>query len=185
VTTISPDSAWRSEPVSVTLHASDADGVAQTRYSTDDWATSQVYGGAFTVAEEGVTGIRFYSVDTLGAREDTRTAEIRLDFTPPVVDPFIADDMVNGVWRSWFGADATDSLSGVAQVLVSIDAGPWVPYDAPKPIEELAGHTVAFYAVDVAGNASEPDVTTFADHDSGDDTGDPGDGSPGSESTSN
>lgn len=171
VTTIEPDSAWRNEPAPVVLVASDPDGVAETRYTTDGWATSHTYDGPFLVADEGVTVVDFYSVDALGAREDTRSAEIRLDFTPPTVEPFLADDVVDGELVGLFGVEVTDALSGVAEIFVGIDAGPWLPYEDPMLTTDVVGHTVAFYAVDVAGNASEPDSTTFADLPPDDDDG--------------
>ncbi|MHB9004043.1 MAG: OmpL47-type beta-barrel domain-containing protein [Coriobacteriia bacterium] len=106
---------WSSQPVTVTLTPADADSsVAATYYRTDSgtgWSGVTEYGDPFVVDAEGETGLEFWSVDSLGNVEATRTATIRIDSVPatPTSPPVITSgrDWVDLHWDIHPESDVT------------------------------------------------------------------------------
>ena len=136
--------SWSSQPVMVTLTAEDADSVVVATYfrtnNGSEWSAVVEYGGEFVVDAEGETALEFWSVDTLGNTETTRTASIRIDYEPAAPDaPAIAaigrdwldvswyvhpesDVVTYTVWRRAAGEDSWTSI-GVASAGDAVENG--------------------------------------------------------------
>jgi alpha-tubulin suppressor-like RCC1 family protein len=104
-------------------------------------------------ARQVVTGT---AVDAAGNRSTT-TSTVSLDRTAPVVTAS-TDGVANAAgWytgRVAVAVTATDSLSGVAGVSLSLDGAVAVPYSGPVVVSGDGTHVVSYWAGDVAGNAS-------------------------------
>jgi large repetitive protein len=142
---------WNQGEVAVELTATDSlSGVAKTFYSIND--SEFVEGTAFTVTEEGVNKVSFYSVDNAGNIEEVKTAEVKMDSEVP--------ETVSNVAAGWNQGEvaveltATDSLSGVAKAFYSINGSEFVEGTAFTVTEEGVNE-VSFYSVDNAGNVEE------------------------------
>ena len=80
------DDNWFISDVEVELTATDTtSGVAETSYRLDDgsWTT---YTAPFTITEEGVHTLDYYSVDLAGNEEDENEAEVKIDKTAPTLE---------------------------------------------------------------------------------------------------
>ena len=84
VTASDTDGAWHDAPVTVTLTATDAlSGVADTFYRVSDGPVLP-YSAPFTIETPGENELSFWSVDTAGNTEATRSATVRVDLAAPV-----------------------------------------------------------------------------------------------------
>lgn len=52
--------------------------------------------------------------------------------------------------------EATDALSGVEATYVSVDGGPYQPYQGPLTLADEREHMLRYYSVDHVGNAEQP-----------------------------
>lgn len=78
---------WYTDPVQVTLSATDPDGPADVAatYYTLDGAAQQTYAGPFTVLPDGPHTLNFFSVDQAGNAEPPNSLAFKIDATPPKV----------------------------------------------------------------------------------------------------
>jgi hypothetical protein len=113
---------WYDDHIDVALWASDGgSGVDSTWYMIGD-ADWEQYDSGFSIAQEGMFELRYYSVDNAGNNEQVHSMEIGIDVTTPVLkvlEPGIdtvstVDDLV----VSW---NCTDAVSGVHHVVVTLD----------------------------------------------------------------
>ncbi|MFS0775123.1 fibronectin type III domain-containing protein [Neobacillus sp. 3P2-tot-E-2] len=142
---------WNRAEVAVELTATDAlSGVAQTYYSIN--GTEFVEGTAFTVTEEGVNEVSFYSVDNSGNVEEEKTVEVKIDTEAPETISNVTDQWNQG--EVAVELTATDALSGVAKTFYSINGAEFVAGTAFTVTEEGVNE-VSFYSVDNAGNVEE------------------------------
>jgi large repetitive protein len=142
---------WNQKEVEVELTATDdLSGVAKTYYSIN--GSEFVEGTAFTVSEEGVNKVSFYSVDHAGNVEETKTVEVKIDKTAPVTVSNVTDQWNQG--EVAVELTATDDLSGVAKTYYSINGSEFVEGTAFTVTEEGLNE-VSFYSVDNAGNVEE------------------------------
>lgn len=151
VTASNAPTGWSKEDVALNLIAVDAgSGVAKTLYSIN--GAEYVEGTSFTVNQEGVTKVSFYSVDQLGNIETQQSIEVKIDKTAPVTG---ADAPAN-----WSKDDVTvslkptDELSGVTDTYYSIDGGEKMK-GTSFTVKEEGIHQVVFYSVDAAGNIEQ------------------------------
>jgi len=112
---------WYTSDVAVTLTATDDYAVAKTMYSLDGILFFP-YPGTFTLSGDGLHTILFYSTDTSGNVEPTKSAEVIIDTdtTPPVINIVYVGagtDANPGYWS----VNAYDPESGIASVIVKID----------------------------------------------------------------
>ncbi|MGG2075995.1 fibronectin type III domain-containing protein [Lysinibacillus irui] len=153
ITTANVPTGWTNvSPIEVTLSAiDDGTGVANTYYSLDGAAF--VSGTSFTLSEQGIHKITFYSVDQVGNKETEKTVFLKIDTEAPITK---TSDI-----PEWFTANkainllATDALSGVSKTFYSIDGAPYVESTTIKVNSGKANYNVNFYSVDVAGNKEE------------------------------
>lgn len=151
-TTISNvEDTWNNRDFQVELKASDnLSGVGKTFYSYDGLIF--VEGTSFTVKDEAINDIYFYSIDKAGNKEEIQTVEVKVDKTAPVTTSDVQD--------AWSNQDvqvdlkATDNLSGVTDTFYSVNGFEYVEGTSLTVSEE--GITeVSYYSVDKAGNVEE------------------------------
>ena len=164
--TISPSpnlAGWNNLDAVVTLSAEDNEGgtgVKEIRYSLTG-ATSvpvtSVPGNSaqINISAEGTTNLNYWAVDNAGNEEATKTQQIYIDKTPPLISGSI-NPAPNAA--GWNNADVTvsfsasDGLSGIASIT------------PPQTISsEGAGQTISGEAVDKAGNAATTHVVVNID----------------------
>lgn len=168
VTQVSPsglrgNGLWYIGPILVTLSATDVDsGVASTSWRLDGgpWHT---YAAPFQVQAQGNHTVDYRSVDRAGNMEAAHTAPLSLDSIPPTLaiqtpvnGSVVAADSVSVQWT------VSDSGSGVALVLFSVDGGLFSPVSgSSRTLQGLAdgNHSVSFRAIDVAGNLETASVS--------------------------
>ncbi|MUT64729.1 hypothetical protein [Paenibacillus sp. NEAU-GSW1] len=156
VTASNVPSTWSKEDVAVTLTATDAQsGVAKTYYSVD--GAPYIEGASFTVRNEGIHQIAFYSVDKEGNIETVNTAVVKIDKSAPVVTMDLNEEVKAGTALK-LTYTATDKLSGVAYEKMTVlgpdsttettvaNGGEWVAnkpgiYTVTVTVTDAAGHT--------------------------------------------
>ncbi|MBC2582112.1 hypothetical protein HGI79_17885 [Clostridium sp. DJ247] len=148
VTTSNAPTTWSKEDVTVNLTATDAQsGVAKTLYSID--GSNYLEGTSFTIQDDGIHKVTFYSVDAAGNIESANTAEVKIDRTAPVT--------ASNAPTTWSKEDvtvnliATDAQSGVAKTLYSIDGSSYLE-GTSFTVQGEGIHKISFYSVDIAGS---------------------------------
>ncbi|ARU60326.1 hypothetical protein CBW65_04055 [Tumebacillus avium] len=150
-TTSDAPTAWSKDDVKITLSATDAtSGVATTYYSVN--GSDYTEGTTFTVAQEGVNTITFYTVDAAGNKEQAQTVEVKIDKTAPTT--------TSDAPTTWSQADvkitlsATDATSGVATTYYSVNGSDYTEGTSFTVAQEGI-NTITFYTVDAAGNQEQ------------------------------
>ncbi|MDS0528059.1 fibronectin type III domain-containing protein [Clostridium sp. SHJSY1] len=149
ITSINAPTNWTAQnPVLITLSPFDKEsGVAATYYSIDGGVFIQ--GTSFTISEEGIHKVSFYSVDKIGNVESVKTIYVKMDKIAPVT--------TSDATTSWSKDDVTinltaiDSLSGIFRTFYSIDGSNFTE-GTSFTIQSEGIHKVSFYSVDIAGN---------------------------------
>ncbi|MGQ9583162.1 MAG: PKD domain-containing protein [Thermoplasmatota archaeon] len=125
---------------------------AEVRWSWDNDFFSR-YTGPVELAE-GVHRFNYRAEDTAGNLEVVRTLETRLDTTPPTVECLVRPEAPDGqagwyVRTPWVNLSCSDPAE--PRIYYRWDDGPLEQYvrDLRAP---QGAHTLAFYAVDAAGN---------------------------------
>ncbi len=173
VTTSNIPEGWSAGPVSVTLSATCADGVAATYYRIGEGA-AQTYSTPFSVSAEGRTRIRYWSESSTGKIEGLTEEWVRIDSAAPVVVPHTGVPNQYGgevLDDSWIASNATEKwrtlwlklylqpedISGSA-VHYRINNGPEVAISGAEPVyfdsATDGSKRVEFWAIDSAGNSS-------------------------------
>ncbi|UUZ92553.1 hypothetical protein LJK87_45725 [Paenibacillus sp. P25] len=149
VTTANAPASWVKGDAAVTLTAADSlSGVAKTLYSVN--GGQYVEGTTIAVAQEGVNQISFYSIDRAGNTENAQTIEVKVDRTAPVTTANAPAGWVKG--DAAVTLTATDSQSGVAKTLYSVNGGQYVEGTTIAVAQEGVNQ-ISFYSIDQAGNA--------------------------------
>jgi len=139
---------WHREPVTI-----DFKTAGWFRVNDGKWTSGQ----RVRVTQEGVTRVAFK------AKQDDpapKTREVRIDVTPPVIAlstrPAMSQE--GGVYfatpETDFAFEATDKLSGVKGVEVSIDGKAYTPYASPLRLAQ-GRHEIRCRATDAAGNRTD------------------------------
>jgi hypothetical protein len=143
---------WYTSSVTVTLVSSDTmSGVASTTYSLDsgDWLA---YLNSFSISQEGVHTMEFYSVDNAGNTEAQKEVTIKVDTTPPelvIISPTEGSYVNDSVLLIW---QCSDNL-GVGKEEVSADGFTWQTMQSGLPIYGPTGErNIRVRVTDLAGN---------------------------------
>ena len=133
-------------------------GVSQDASVT---AAPDYYEGPFSVTEDGVNYVNYFSEDTLGNTEAMVTKQLKLDSIPPTTtSDAVADYTDTGTIR----LTATDTMSGVATTHYRLDGGAWqsgATVTITKASTSLGQHTLEWYSVDNLGNTEQVQSTQF------------------------
>ncbi|TMA00927.1 MAG: PKD domain-containing protein, partial [Methanobacteriota archaeon] len=144
---------WYVSDVAVSLNGSDAtSGLASLSYRVDGlvWTT---YSGAF-VLTDGRHLVEYFATDFAGLSGPIQSLTVAVDTTPPATVATLTGQAGS---NGWFVSNvtvilnATDALSGIANLSYRIDNGSWQAYSAPFLLAEGL-HQVDFLAIDLAGN---------------------------------
>jgi large repetitive protein len=142
---------WNTGDVTVKLTSTDnQSGVATTFYSVN--GSEYVEGTEFTVSQEGINKVSFYSVDNVGNVEVAKTVDVKVDKTAPTTISDITDKWnQNQVAGKLAGSD---ELSGVAKTYYSINGSEFVE-GTQFTVNQEGMNSVSFYSIDNAGNKEE------------------------------
>ncbi|VVB95442.1 Uncharacterised protein [uncultured archaeon] len=157
-TTDDVDGQWHNGGVAVTLTAEDNEsGVAATYYTIDgtEPTVSSTAGTTFSISNEGIYTIKYFSVDKAGNVEGIKTApnQVKIDKTLP-----LTTDSADGQWHNGsvtVTLTAEDNESGVAATYYTIDGTePTVSSTAGATfsISNEGIYTIKYFSVDKAGN---------------------------------
>ncbi|MEH7225061.1 hypothetical protein V7112_14725, partial [Bacillus sp. JJ1566] len=151
VTSINAPTNWVNESVDVRLTATDNEvGVEKTFYSLNDGVF--VEGTSFSIKEEGIHKVSYYSVDNVGNTEEVKTVEVKIDKTKPTTISNVEDVWNNKEFQ--VELTASDNLSGIAKTFYSYDGLIFVEGKNFTVKEEAVNH-IFFYSIDQAGNKEE------------------------------
>jgi hypothetical protein len=157
VTTDNVPASWSTSPLNVTLTPTDAGVIAYTRYSVNGSALS-TYTAAIPISVQGTSTLLYWSADTAGHNESTRTATIRIDTGAPSVPTSVAAGAIStsSIEVTWAGS--TDLVSGFSHYRVYrngflVDTTTSLIYtDTGLTPGQTYAYRIA--AVDIAGNIS-------------------------------
>jgi large repetitive protein len=151
-TTSDTPTGWVKEAVQVNLTAEDGQsGVAKTYYSINGSTFEE--GTTFTVDQEGVNEVSFYSVDNAGNKEEAKTIKVKVDETAPGTTSDAPTSWVNDAVQ--VNLTAGDSNSGVAKTYYSINGSDYIEGSTFTTNQEGINQ-VSFYSIDQAGNKEAP-----------------------------
>jgi len=147
---------WTNKDAVVKLQAQDAEsGVARTFYSID--GSSFVEGNTFTVKQEGIHSIQFYSVDLAGNVEKSNTIEVKIDKTVPAVSMDVNKEYKLGD-SVQLKYSANDNLSGVVSEKMIVTSPSLkttvVANGESVKIDEQGTYNVTITVTDAAGNST-------------------------------
>ncbi|MBD3921305.1 hypothetical protein H8B09_21230 [Paenibacillus sp. PR3] len=151
---------WYKGDVTVTLSgaAQSASDSVTTTYSMNG-GESVVYTEPFTISAEGVTTVRYASVDSSGNLEKSHTLTIKIDRVAPTVKIVQAGHDVADVTPGdplSFTLESSDASSGVASQKLLLDGSEIALGEAVNSAVLSAGaHTVAYVVTDAAGNTAQ------------------------------
>ncbi|WP_093772496.1 OmpL47-type beta-barrel domain-containing protein [Streptomyces sp. yr375] len=159
----------------VTVSASDTgSGVNTIEYAVDSGTGSgawEPYATPVMVHQVGVHTVRYRATDKAGNVSAERSVRFTVvaatpqDTTPPVTGVTVegtrnSDGAYVGSAR--VTVSATDAGgSGVDRIEYSLDSGPYLAYGIPVTVDRAGPHTLAYRAVDKAGNTSAARTVTF------------------------
>lgn len=84
------DNGWYRSNVQITLGASDdKSGVMETRYSINGGAIFLTYGSPIVLNTEGLSALKYFSIDKAGNDEEIKTLEVKIDKTPPEISTWL------------------------------------------------------------------------------------------------
>jgi hypothetical protein len=142
---------FKTLPVAVSVSGSDTySGIAVARLSTDalTWQPSSI-----TFSSDGKYVVEYGADDLAGNRTDYSGQFVDIDTTPPNLTLSLSGTVGENGWyvsNVIVDADATDTLSGIASVVVTDNGGA----PRPVPVTLTSGtHAVVITATDVAGNS--------------------------------
>jgi hypothetical protein len=125
------------------------------------------YKGPLVITEEGFHTAMTYAVDNVGNSSTVYKVSGYVDNTPPEVkilnrDPFVTVGNENYTNRdNEFSVTASDEISGVRDIFVSLDGSDWFIYSSPFKIQGPGFHTLRARASDNLGNESSSVEITF------------------------
>ena len=154
---------WYADDVEIILEATDdMSGVNVTYYRLNggEWKT---YVEPFTIESDDNYVIEYYSVDNASNVEDVKSAEFKIDQTPPTIDLTWEADKEDGIWYITFTAFCSDATSGMDRVEFYMD-DELVCTDNEAPYEWIYRLPITSSVIGLIFNPqfSEENVTFFA-----------------------
>jgi len=157
------NSDWYISEVNVSLSATDDVSISNTFYS-DDGMNWLDYSGKFTISDEGTHSIYYYSMDSLGNTESTKSITLKIDLSPPVtelrIDGSVENESITYVMASSvFHLNASDEISGLAQTFYRINGSEWIDlgdigyYNFTLVSSGI--QIIDYYSIDQAGNMED------------------------------
>ncbi len=151
--------AWRNTIANCSVAADGGEsGLALLTAARDGGIPADVAGNAYSVGDDGDWTLAFRAVDNAG-NEQTGTARVRVDRTPPV--PTVSCTPGTGTGYVCHAA-GTDALSGMAGLSWSLNGAAALPTAADGTFAVAKGSVVVI-ATDTAGNAAGTAAAKLAD----------------------
>ena len=148
------NNGWYASNAMVSLSSTDAvSGVASITYRVDNGSWS-AYSGVFELSE-GRHHVDYFATDIAGNQEAPQGRSVSIDTTPPTTTLTLNGTLGADGWYTsnvTVAFAASDATSGVAMILYQVDGGAWQTYAYPFLLGD-GPHTLAYYAIDVAGVA--------------------------------
>jgi|GEM_PF-1400710 len=151
----SGNSPWYVSAVQVTLTATAGTFPITHTYYTIDGGAQTTYTTPFTITDGSHTVV-YWSADNAGNSEATHTQAIQVDTVAPATRGSVTGTTVT--------LTPSDSTSGVASTLYTIDGGAAQTYASPFSITAYGSHTVTYYSVDAAGNTETSQTLTVTNN---------------------
>ncbi|MEA3558361.1 MAG: lectin like domain-containing protein, partial [Candidatus Thermoplasmatota archaeon] len=165
---------WFLGPVNIAFLAEDNISDVKNTFYGIDGGNVETYNGTFTVTDDGVHTIEYWSVDVAENVESSSSSIFKIDSTLPEVNT----DLTGTVGTNdWFVSEvelsvlALDDLSGIDRIAMRTNMGPWKDIEMNGPMEDDLAGTVIFeisgtyivdlYPVDKAGNVGETRTLDF------------------------
>ncbi|MFD3615547.1 OmpL47-type beta-barrel domain-containing protein [Streptomyces sp. NPDC058676] len=157
----------------VTVSASDTgSGVNTIEYAVGSGAW-QPYTAPVMVHQVGTHTVRYRATDKAGnvaAEKSVRFTVVAAppqDTTPPVTGVTVdgtrnSDGAYVGNAKVTVSATDEHGGSGVDRIEYSLDGGPYIAYSIPVVVDRAGAHTLAYRAIDKAGNTSAARTVSFA-----------------------
>lgn len=142
-------------------------GVGRIEYSWDSESAFLRYENPLLIDKPGKRVLYFRTVDRVGNGEKAQRVEIYADGSAPTTELKISGGTltqaaINGNTYSAardsvsFVMEASDTGSGVKEIMVSLDNQPPKPYVKPIYFLQEGPHKISYYAVDNVGNKENP-----------------------------
>lgn len=141
---------WFTSPVRVEVDAIDDDD-EQPVVEVQDGSAWVPYVAPVDLVDDGVRTLAYRARDTAGNTSGTGTVEVRLDQVAPVTTSEVIAPTTGAV-SAQVRLLAQDATSGVAETMVRVDGGEWQTATSVT-LPSRGAHTIAWFSVDVAGNA--------------------------------
>ncbi|WP_418037726.1 hypothetical protein [Paenibacillus xylanilyticus] len=144
------EQGWHHEDVLITLNSEGASSIFFETSGAEEINQRETEGGSteFTVREEGVTAVTYWSVSAYGVPGVPSTTEVKIDKTAPIIE-FSGKSVYELDEEVRIECSAQDALSGVAKS--DCDA---VLADRPAYLNGVGENLVHASAHDIAGNAT-------------------------------
>lgn len=150
---------WYISDIDVTLFAQDGvdSGIKSTHYRVDgsSWET---YTALFTITDEGIHMIEYYSRDISGNVEDTSSFSIKIDTSvPETTIDLTGISSIENVYCSavWMELGATGKGSGIWTIEYRFNDGAWLDYIGSVQFSIDGEYSLEFRSTDNAGNVEE------------------------------
>ena len=146
----------------IILWAEDKLSGVDSIYVSLDNSEYMPYTEPVSINEEGKHTASAYAMDNVGNKTDVYSLIGYVDNSAPVVKIKQSEDFVviNGTnytnKNNEFSIVASDNLSGVKKIEVSLDGSPFVEYTTPFKIQYAGKHVIEAKAIDNLGNESTP-----------------------------
>jgi hypothetical protein len=169
VTQSNISTSWSANFFTVILTTNEA---CDTYYTVDgsnpiSSATRLLYVEPFTISEEGIFTVKFYSISQSTLISNlVQSQQVKIDNTPPVtaITPAYLPDGSNGwyVTLTTVTLSATDNISGVSNIKYAWDGAAFVTYTGvPLPVPGQGIHYLQVYATDNASNREKTQTKVF------------------------
>jgi len=161
VTTFTGPSGWQKGYALFSLSAVDASSTVKYIFYSLNGSYDVPYSNPVNVSTEGTNTVKYHAVDFFNNVETSKTAEIKVDASPPVTT---SDAVENYTEQAPITFAPTDAYSGVATTHYRVNGGAWQQGTFVNILwsKWRRYHTVDWYSVDAVGNIEATKTATVA-----------------------
>jgi hypothetical protein len=152
-------SLYISERSKLKINASDdKSGVDKVSYSINNFLLKNTYSEPLTLTSAGLQTVYFAAIDNVGNATLAKSQQVVVDATAPsssvtfTGNTFFNRDTLFINQNTQIAIHATESVSGVKEILYQIDDSNLQPYTTPIKVEKGGFHTFNFQAKDNVNN---------------------------------